>query len=141
MKKINSSQADEKNEALSPEEIKESVFNSVENMGKESINRFVSHEFRVPEFERMAQDISGVSHISVELVKVNTEKALIQWEKNSKRDVLTLFIGHPEDRFAEISKMVDYLRSYLSPLANSEKILNKSMQIAIDSLERMYYLY
>ena len=71
---------------------------------KSTVTRFITHEYRIPEYESMLQDISHVSKLSVTLLRQFSERALNKWEHHSKRDVLTLFIGRADDREKELSK-------------------------------------
>ena len=116
------------------------VFEKIEKNDK-NINKFVHHEYREVLFNEMINEISHCAEISVNLLREFTEKALVKWEKSTKRDVLTLFVGSDTYRFHEIQVMCDYLRFYLEPIIPSNKKLEKSMRIACGALEQMYHTY
>ncbi len=105
------------------------------------ITRFVSHEYRNAEFEKMLQQISFKAGISTELVRKYSTNAFKEWEYDTGKDVLTLFTVSPGNRSREISKMLNNLRDHLRPIIFSQKKLDVAMEIASDSLETMYKLY
>ena len=105
------------------------------------VNRFVSHEYRNGEFEKMLQQISSEAAISPELVRKYTKTAMKEWEQESGNDVLTLFASSPNNRSHEISRMLDHFQDHLRPIVFSQKKLDRAMEIASESLETMYNLY
>ena len=109
-------------------------------MGKD-ITRFISHEFRIVEFEKMLQAISTKTRVSPELVRQYSTTAMKEWENGSGRDVLRLFTVSPNTRRTEISRILDHLRDHLRPIIFSRKRLDLAMKIASESLENMYHLY
>ncbi len=107
---------------------------------EKNITRFVSHEYRNPEFEKMLEQISAKGGISVELTRQFTTKALEKWQIDRKSDVLALFTAKPQARQREISSMLEYFRDSLRPVIFSKKRLDIAMDIAANSLEAMYHL-
>lgn len=104
-----------------------------------SVNKFISHEYRMKEFNKMVELISVKGGISPRLVRKYTEQALIKY--NKKKDVLTLFTASPGQRLNEIKKIESIIRDSLRPIIFSEKKLNRTMNIIENSLEVMYRLY
>ena len=104
-----------------------------------SVNKFISHEYRLKEFNKMVELISIKGRISPELARKYTEQALIKY--NKKNDVLTLFTASPNMRLNEIKKIEGTIRDSLRPIIFSEKKLNRTMNIIENALETMYRLY
>ena len=104
-----------------------------------SVNKFISHEYRLKEFNKMVELISVKGRISPELARKYTEQALIKY--NKKNDILTLFTASPNMRLNEIKKIQSTIRDFLRPIIFSEKKLNRTMNIIENSLETMYRLY
>jgi hypothetical protein len=111
----------------------------VKNKMEGSVNKFISHEYRLKEFNKMVELISVKGGISPKLARKYTEQALIKY--NKKNDVLTLFTASPRDRLNEIKKIESTIRDSLRPIIFSEKKLNRTMNIIESSLEAMYRLY
>ncbi|MHA1522245.1 MAG: hypothetical protein ACTSVZ_07335 [Promethearchaeota archaeon] len=107
---------------------------------EKNITRFVSHEYRNPEFEQMLKLISAKGGISVELTRQFTTKALEKWQRDHKSDVLALFTAKPQTRHKEINSMLEYFRDSLRPVIFSKKRLDIAMEIAGNSLENMFHL-
>ncbi|MHA1585402.1 MAG: hypothetical protein ACTSWL_09115 [Promethearchaeota archaeon] len=110
-------------------------------MGNNNTTRFVGHEFRAKEFDQMIHGISSKADISEVLVRKFTERALAKWEKEANKDLLSLFTAKKSERQEEINRMCDYLRDYLRPIVISYKKIDQSIEIAVDSLEKMYHLF
>ena len=106
---------------------------------KSSVNKFISHEYRLKEFNKMVELISIKGRISPELARKYTEQALINY--NKKKDILTLFTASPSMRLNEVKKIESIIRDSLRPIIFSEKKLNRTMNIIENSLEAMYRLY
>ena len=104
-----------------------------------SVNKFISHEYRLKEFNKMVELISEKGRISPELARKYTEQALINY--NKQNDILTLFTASPNMRLNEIKKIESTIRDFLRPIIFSEKKLNRTMNIIENSLETMYRLY
>jgi len=104
-----------------------------------NVNKFISHEYRIKEFNKMVELISNKGGISPELARKYTEQALITY--NKKNDILTLFTASPNMRLNEIKKIESTIRDFLRPIIFSEKKLNRTMNIIENSLEAMYRLY
>ncbi|MHA1719794.1 MAG: hypothetical protein ACTSWX_15740 [Promethearchaeota archaeon] len=104
-----------------------------------SVNKFISHEYRLKEFNKMVENISVTGRISPELARKYTQQALINY--NKKKDILTLFTASPSTRLNEIKKIESNIRDFLRPIIFSEKKLNRTMEIIENSLETMYRLF
>ena len=104
-----------------------------------NVNKFISHEYRIKEFNKMVELISVKGGISPGLARKYTEQALIKY--NKKNDILTLFTASPSQRLNEIKKIESTIRDFLRPIIFSEKKLNRTMNIIENSLETMYRLY
>ncbi|UYP45020.1 hypothetical protein NEF87_001305 [Candidatus Lokiarchaeum ossiferum] len=100
--------------------------------------RFVSNQRRQVEFDKMIQNISKDAQISYTLAQKYTELAICAWESSEKRSVNTLVNENVEARTEQISKMLDYLRTYIKPLINSEKHLDHALIDASIALEDIY---
>jgi len=92
-----------------------------------NVNKFISHEYRIKEFNKMVELISNKGGISPELARKYTEQALITY--NKKNDILTLFTASPNMRLNEIKKIESTIRDFLRPIIFSEKKLNRTMNI------------
>ncbi|MHA1673223.1 MAG: hypothetical protein ACTSYI_06310 [Promethearchaeota archaeon] len=108
---------------------------------KNNVTRFISHEYRNMEFERMLKHISAKGGLSIELTRQFSTNALEKWEKVHSSDVLALFTAKPTTRNEEIGHILEYFRDSLRPVIFSKKRLDRAMEIAADSLEAMYHLF
>lgn len=106
-------------------------------MGGEVV-RFIPRAYQKVEYEKMFENISACAKLSVELVRNCTERALFDWELSSGQEMSTLFSFQVEQRIKEINKIGRYLRTYLEPILNSRKTVNRSVHIATRALEYMY---
>ena len=105
------------------------------------INRFVNHEFRYKEFERMLQSISAKTRTSPELIRKYTQRAMDEWEKDTGLNVLNLFVKTRAMRSREILKILDHFRDHLRPIVFSKRKLDEAINIAYTSLENMYHIF
>ena len=108
---------------------------------EEHITKFISHEYRRMEYEKMVEEISIVGGISTDLARKYTERALKQWETKKGTDILTLFTATPLSRHEEITAMTAIIRDYLRPIIFSSRKLDRSINTVSDGLERLYHLY
>ncbi|MHA1777766.1 MAG: hypothetical protein DRO88_08175 [Promethearchaeia archaeon] len=107
---------------------------------EDHVTRFVSHEYRNKEFEKMVKKISAEGGISVELTRKFTKEAMHEWEQQQHQDVLTLFTAQPQTLNFEISKMLENLRDKLRPVIISKKRIDRAVEIAANCLENMYHI-
>ncbi|UYP45019.1 hypothetical protein NEF87_001304 [Candidatus Lokiarchaeum ossiferum] len=100
--------------------------------------RFVPEAYQKVKFEKMFDEISKYAKLTTEIIKNCTERAFFDWEMSSGQEISVLFSFKAGRRIKEIDKIGTYFRSYLEPILNSRKIINRSVNIATRSLENMY---
>ena len=88
--------------------------------------------------DRMADKIAKNAHISPNIVKKYSDRAIGDWEQKTGQNLSSLLRMSSVDRSANLDNIVADLRHSLGDIVPSVKTLDKSMCIASVSLEIMF---
>lgn len=89
-------------------------------------------------YEEIIKNISNEAQVGSYFIKDCLDTAFSDWEKESKRDVITIYLLSWEDRSNEAKKILDKFVENVGPVFNSEQRLQRSIDIASDGLKTIF---